>query len=87
LVLVGLACGAAHGVVMPVVYGLLLVGMPRDRRGWGVALFSAAYDLGVVLATVGLGVVAEWIGYRGIFGVAAAIMVLGAGAAHVWGQP
>jgi predicted MFS family arabinose efflux permease len=86
LILVGLACGAGHGVVMPVLYALLLVGMPRDRRGWGVALFSAAYDLGVVLATVSLGVIAEWIGYRGIFGVAAAAMVLGAGAAHVWGQ-
>lgn len=86
LILVGLACGAGHGVVMPILYALLLFGMPRDRRGWGVALFSAAYDLGVVLATVGLGVVAEWIGYRGIFGVAAAAMVLGAGAAHVWGQ-
>jgi len=86
LVLVGLGCGAAHGVIMPVLYAALLVGMPRDRRGWGVALFSAAYDLGVILATVGLGVVAEWIGYRGIFGVAAAVLVLGAGAAHVWGH-
>lgn len=86
LILVGLACGAGHGVVMPVLYALLLFGMPRDRRGWGVALFSAAYDLGVVLATVGLGLAAEWIGYRGIFGVAAVAMVLGAGAAHVWGQ-
>ena len=86
LILVGLACGAAHGVVMPVLYALLLVGMPRDRRGWGVSLFAAAYDLGVILATVGLGAVAEWIGYRGIFGVAAGAMVLGAGVAHVWGQ-
>ncbi len=33
LILVGLACGAGHGVVMPVLYALLLVGMPRDRRG------------------------------------------------------
>jgi len=86
LVLVGLACGAAHGVVMPVLYALLLIGMSRDRRGWGVALFAAAYDLGAVLATVVLGAVAEWIGYRGIFGVAAAVMALGAGTAHVWGR-
>jgi sugar phosphate permease len=42
--------------------------------------------LGVVLATVGLGLVAERIGYRGIFAVAAAVMVLGAGTAHVWGR-
>ncbi len=86
LALVGLACGAAHGVVIPVLYALLLLGMSRGRRGWAVALFSAASDLGVILATVGLGAVAEWIGYRGIFGVAAAVMALGAGAAHMWGQ-
>jgi MFS family permease len=86
LVLVGLACGAAHGLVMPVLYALLLIDMSRDRRGWGVALFAAAYDLGVVLATLLLGAVAEWIGYRGIFGVAAAVMALGAGTVHVWGH-
>jgi MFS family permease len=86
LVLVGLACGAAHGVVMPVLYALLLIGMARARRGWGVALFAAAYDLGVVLATVVLGAIAEWIGYRGIFGVAAAVLALGAGTAHMWGH-
>ena len=86
LVLVGLACGAAHGVVMPVLYGLLLFGMPRDRRGWGVALFAAAYDLGVILASMGLGAAAEWIGYRGIFGVAAAAVVVGAALAHIWGR-
>jgi len=86
LVLVGLACGAAHGLVMPVLYALLLIDMSRDRRGWAVALFAAAYDLGVVLATVVLGAIAEWIGYRGIFGVAAAVMALGAGTAHVWGH-
>ena len=86
LVLVGLACGAAHGAVMPVLYALLLSGLPRDRRGWSVALFAAAYDLGVVLSTAGLGLVAEWIGYRGIFGVAAGATALGAGAAHVWGR-
>ncbi len=86
LVFVGLTCGAAHGVVMPVLYGMLLVGLSRDRRGWAVALYSGAYDLGVVLASAGLGVIAEGIGYRGIFVVAAVVMALGAGAAHLWGQ-
>ncbi len=86
LAMVGLACGAAHGVAIPVLYALLLTGLSRDRRGWAVALYSAASDLGVVLATMGLGAVAEWIGYRGIFGVAAAVMIVGAGAVFVWGQ-
>ena len=86
LAAVGLACGAAHGVVMPVLYAMLLINLARERRGWGVSLYSAAYDLGVILATVGLGALAEWIGYRGVFGVAAAILVLGAGTAHLWGK-
>jgi MFS family permease len=86
LVLVGLACGAAHGVIMPVIYALLLVDLPRHRRGWGVALLAAAYDLGVVLSSMGLGLLAEAIGVRGIFGVSAVGVVLTAGVAHVWGR-
>ena len=84
--LVGLACGAAHGVIMPVIYALLLVDLPRHRRGWGVALLAAAYDLGVVLSSMGLGLLAEAIGVRGIFGVSAVGVVLTAGVAHVWGR-
>jgi MFS family permease len=86
LVLVGLACGAAQGVIMPVIYALLLVGLPRDRRGWGVSLLAASYDLGVVLASMGLGLIAEWIGIRGIFGASAVGVVVLAGIAHWWGQ-
>ncbi len=86
LVLVGLTCGAAHGVVMPVIYALLLVGLPRNRRGWGVALLAASYDLGVVLASVGLGLIAEWIGIRGIFGVSALGVVVLAAVTHWWGR-
>ncbi len=86
LVLVGVCCGAGHGIVMPVLYALLLFGMPRDRRGWGVAFLAAAYDLGVILGSMGLGLVAEWIGYHGIFLFAGAALALGAAAAHWWGH-
>jgi MFS family permease len=86
LLCVGLCCGASHGVVMPILYALILFGVPRDRRGWGVAFLAAGYDLGVVLGTVGLGFVAEWIGYRGIFALAGGAVALGAMAAHIWGH-
>jgi MFS family permease len=86
LVCVGLCCGASHGAVMPILYALILFGVPRDRRAWGVAFLAAGYDFGVVLGAVGLGFVAEWIGYRGIFAVAAGAVALGAAATHVWGQ-
>lgn len=85
LVSVGLVCGASHGVLMPVIYALLLFGVPRDRRGWAVAILAAAFDLGNVLGTTGLGLAAEAIGYAGIFALAASLVVLGAGISHLLG--
>ena len=49
MVVVGVVCGANHGVLMPGLCALPLFGIPRDRRGWSVALLAAAFDLGNVL--------------------------------------
>ncbi len=86
LVGVGLTCGLSHGVLMPVIYALLLFGVPRDRRGWTVALLAAAFDLGNVVGTMGLGLLAEYLGYGGIFILAGGIVAVGAAAAHWWGR-
>jgi MFS family permease len=86
LVGVGLTCGVSHGVLMPIVYALLLFGVPRDRRGWTVALLAAAFDLGNVAGTMGLGLVAERLGQGGIFLLAAGIVAVGAAAAQWWGR-
>jgi predicted MFS family arabinose efflux permease len=67
-------------------YALLLSGVARERRGWVVSLQAAAFDTGVVLGAMGLGLVAEWTGYRGVFAVAAAAVAAGAVAAHFWGR-
>jgi len=85
LVGVGLVCGAGHGSVIPVLYSVLLVGTPKDQRGMSVALLSAGFDFGVVAAAVGLGVVAEWAGYRGVFALGG-VVILAAGmiANHIW---
>jgi predicted MFS family arabinose efflux permease len=82
---VGILCGASHGVLMPVLYALLLFGVPRERRGWAVALLAAAFDLGNVIGTIGLGLAAETLGYSGIFALTSAIVVLGAGISHMLG--
>jgi len=83
---VGLACGAGHGTVVPIMYALLLSGMPRERRGWAVALMAAAFDTGMVAGTMGFGLVAEWTGYGGIFALAAATVAAGAVGGHLWGR-
>jgi MFS family permease len=86
LVGVGFLCGGSHGVMMPVLYAALLYGLPRNRRGWGVALLAAAFDLGNVVGAMGLGLVAERLGYGGIFTLAAGLVAVGGVAAHWWGR-
>lgn len=71
---------------MPILYSVLLFGTPRNRRGWGVSLLAAAFDLGAVVGAMGLGLVAEEIGYRGIFALAAGVVAVGAAAAHRWSR-
>jgi len=86
LVVVGLACGASHGVAVPVIFALLLYQVAPSRRGWAVALLAAAFDLGNVLGTVGLGFVGEHLGIPAIFALAAGIIAVGGVASHLWGR-
>jgi hypothetical protein len=50
---------------------MLLLGVPKERRGMGVALLAASFDLGAILSSIGLGLLAEWVGYRWVFPLAA----------------
>jgi MFS family permease len=86
LVVVGLACGTGHGTSVPILYSLLLFGVSKDRRGWAVASLAASFDAGMILASVGLGLVAEWVGYRGIFWLSSATVAAGAGAGYLLGR-
>jgi MFS family permease len=86
LVLVGVACGAGHGSAIPVLYSLLLFGLPKDQRGMGVSLLAASFDFGVIVSSIGLGVVAEWIGYRAVFPLAAALVAAAALASRLIGR-
>lgn len=63
----GLAFGLAHGIYYPAVNALALEGAERDQRGSISAYFNAAFNLGMLLVTLGLGPVAEQYGYRVVF--------------------
>lgn len=86
LVAVGLACGMGHGTIVPILYSLLLFSVAKERRGWAVALLAAAFDTGMILGTLGLGAVGEWIGYHGIFWFSAGIVALGATTSYLLGR-
>jgi len=86
LVAGGLACGMGHGTVVPILYSLLLFSVSKERRGWAVASLAAAFDSGMIVGTLGLGVVAEWIGYHGIFWLSAGIVAAGASTSYLLGR-
>jgi MFS family permease len=86
LVLVGLACGMGHGTIIPILYTLLLSGIAKERRGWAVASLAASFDSGMILSTMGLGIVAEFTGYRGIFWLSSFTVAAGATVSYLLGR-
>jgi len=86
LVLVGLACGMGHGTIIPVLYTLLLSGIAKERRGWAVASLAASFDTGMILSSMGLGIVAEYTGYHGIFWLSSLVVASGATFSYFLGR-
>ena len=86
LVVAGLVCGMGHGTAVPILYSALLYSVAKERRGWAVASLAASFDTGMILSTLGLGVVAEWTGYHGIFWLSAGIVAAGASASYLLGR-
>ena len=86
LMLVGLVCGMGHGTIIPILYTMLLSGIAKDRRGWAVASLAASFDSGMILSTIGLGIVAEYTGYRGIFWLSSFTVAAGATTGYLLGR-
>jgi MFS family permease len=67
----GLLCGMGHGYLFPILSGLAIEGTGRHARGSAMSFFTAVFDLGQMVGPPLFGVVAEWIGYPGMFLTAA----------------
>lgn len=79
---VGGLTGSAHGVLYPTLAALLVDHVEPGRRGRVLGLFSSAIVLGTSLGPMTMGLVAEWIGYEGMFGLTGllplvAVMLIG----------
>jgi MFS family permease len=79
LVLAGIACGAGHGSLFPVLNGIGLGRTPVHLHGSVVSLYTAALDLGAVLGTPLCGALARAAGYRAMFGTMAVASVVALG--------
>jgi MFS family permease len=66
---VGGLTGSAHGVLYPTLAALLVDQVEPGRRGRVLGLFSSAIVLGTSLGPMTMGLVAQEIGYEGMFGL------------------
>lgn len=71
--------GAGAGILIPMMAALLADRSHAHERGRTFGLCMAGFDLGMAIAGPSLGFVAEQVGYRSIFGLAAALTSLGIG--------
>jgi len=79
IVLVGAAAGAGHGLLFPALSALVLDRVGEGSCAMAMAMFTAAFDMGLVTGAAAFGFVAERFGYESMFVTAAA--VIGAGTA------
>ncbi|MBP2683778.1 MAG: putative transport protein, belonging to the Major Facilitator Superfamily, of which narK is a er [Deltaproteobacteria bacterium] len=83
IVLVGAAAGAGHGLLFPALSALVLDRVAGGSGAMAMAMFTAAFDMGLVTGAAAFGFVAERFGYEVMFVSAAA--VVGAGTAAFFG--
>jgi predicted MFS family arabinose efflux permease len=79
IVLVGAAAGAGHGLLFPALSALVLDRVEEGSCAMAMAMFTAAFDMGLVTGAAAFGFVAERFGYEAMFVTAAT--VVGAGTA------
>ncbi len=77
LVLAGIACGAGHGSLFPVLNALAVSRTPPRFHGTIISLYTAALDAGAVIGTPLSGAVARLAGYRVMFALMSAFSVVG----------
>jgi MFS family permease len=82
--LAGLLCGIGHGYTFPILFGLVVTRAPEPNRGAAMALFTALFDLGVLVGGPALGLVIERAGYGAMFTTGGALTAAGTAVFLLW---
>lgn len=76
--LAALATGSGHGFLFPSLSALILDRAGSEKGGMAMAMFTGAFDMGLVMGAAAFGFVAESYGYTVMFSSAAAFTAAGA---------
>lgn len=80
----GLLCGLGHGFTFPILFGLVVTRTPEANRGVAMAVFTALFDIGLLIGGPLLGGLIETWGFAVTFAVAGAGLACGALVFFVW---
>lgn len=84
MVIAAVACGVGHGFAFPIISALVVMRAQPDERGSAIALFTALFDLGVLLGGPCFGVSARYAGYPATFGLAGGLCMTAIAVFVVW---
>jgi len=77
LLFAGVLCGIGHGFTFPILFGLVVSRTPEENRGSTLALFTALFDLGVLIGGPSFGLVIERFGFAAMYGAGGIALALG----------
>lgn len=84
LVASGIVAGLGHGYAFPILSAVVVERANPADRGSAISLFTAVFDLGILLGSPALGALAEATDYRTMYAVAATLPVIGLLGFLVW---
>jgi len=76
----GVLCGIGHGFTFPILFGLVVSRTPEENRGSTLALFTALFDLGVLLGGPTFGLVIDRFGFSAMYAAGSVALALGTAA-------
>jgi MFS family permease len=87
VVVAGVLCGIGHGFVFPILFALVVSRASDADRGSASAIFTALFDVGVVLGGPLFGSLSRGLDFGWTFATAAGIIVVGTGVFGLWDRP
>ncbi|MEE8476593.1 MAG: MFS transporter [Myxococcota bacterium] len=84
VLLAGVLCGLGHGFTFPILFGLVVTRTREADRGSGLAIYTALFDLGIVVGAPSFGFVIGDAGFAAAFIGAAVLVAGGASVFAIW---
>lgn len=84
LILAAIMCGIGHGFAFPITSALVVTRAQPEERGSAIALYTALFDLGMLLGGPSFGIAVKLAGYPWTFALAGVLVCIATGVFLVW---